>query len=61
MSLEEENKYRDQIAIQAILRVAALERVLIANGLVNETDLFSELSKLSKDLVNVIKDLQKGD
>lgn len=61
MSLEEENKYRDQIAIQAILRIAALERVLIANGLVSETDLFSELSKLSKDLVNVIKDLQKGD
>lgn len=54
--LKEENKARDQIVIQALLRVAALEKTLIAKGIIKEKELVEHLSELSEDLANVIKD-----
>lgn len=54
-NLRKENVSRDQIALQALLRVAALERTLIDNGVIKEIDLAKNLKLLADDLANVIK------
>ena len=53
--IKKNNESRDQLALQALLRIAALERVLINKGLVKEAELASNLKLLADDLVSVVK------
>jgi hypothetical protein len=55
IEIKKNNVSRDQIALQALLRVAALERVLINKGLIEEAELASNLKLLADDLVSVVK------
>jgi hypothetical protein len=57
--IKKNNVSRDQIALQALLRVAALERVLINKGLIDEADLAANLKLLADDLVSVVKSSQE--
>lgn len=58
--IKKNNESRDQVALQALLRVAALEKVLIKKGLIEEAELASNLSLLADDLVSVVKSSQQG-
>ena len=53
--IKKNNESRDQLALQALLRIAALEKVLINTGLVKEAELASNLKLLADDLVSVVK------
>ena len=57
--IKKNNVSRDQIALQALLRVCALERVLINKGLIKEEELASNLKLLADDLVSVVKSSQE--
>lgn len=62
-NLGKENQARDQVALQALLRVAALEQILIDKGLIEEGELVQKIEKLSDDFVQIVKSSveNKGD
>jgi hypothetical protein len=52
----QENNNTEKVALQALLRIAALERVLLEKGVVSRESLLNALQAVSDELASVLKE-----
>lgn len=52
----QDNNNTEKVALQALLRIAAVERVLLEKGIVSREVLFDALQAVSNELASVIKE-----
>jgi hypothetical protein len=51
---------RDLLLIETMVKVAALQRVLVKKGLITDTEIHDEMTLISKDLVDQVKTISSA-
>ena len=54
-SIRLENALRDKIALQALIRVAALEKALMDKGVLNDEEVASNLALVTAEVIENVK------
>lgn len=51
---------RDLLLIEAMVKVAAIQKLLVKKGLLTDDEIHAEMTLISKDLVDQVKSLEKN-
>jgi hypothetical protein len=51
------DNYKDLLLIESVVKLAALNKLLVKKGLITEAELHHEMTDISKDLVEQIKNV----
>lgn len=54
-NIKKENVSRDKIALQALIRVTALEKILVDKGLISNEELMKNITIIASEIVNSVK------